>query len=91
MVQIVWTQGALEELGSICAYVRKFNPLAAEFLGLRLKALAETLKSSPDRGRPITLGRRQLSVVNPYLLRYLRDGNIIYIVEVRHSAREPNI
>lgn len=91
MVQVVWTQEALEELDAIHAYIDQFNPLAAELMALRLKKLAAGLKITPEMGRPISLGRRQLSVVRPYLMRYIREGDILYILEIRRSARAPNI
>jgi len=87
----IWTQGALEELDAIHAYIDQFNPLAAELMSIRLKQLAASLRTAPDRGRPISLGQRQLAVVKPYLMRYQRNGDTIYILEVRHSSREPNI
>lgn len=91
MVQVVWTQEALEELDAIHAYIDQFNPLAAELMALRLKKLAAALKITPEMGRPISLSRRQLSVVRPYLMRYIREGDILYVLEIRHSARAPNI
>ena len=91
MVQVIWTQEALEELDAIHAYIDQFNPLAAELMALRLKKLAASLKVTPAMGRPISLGRRQLSVVKPYLLRYIQEGDNLYILEIRHSARAPNI
>ncbi len=91
MVQVVWTQEALAELDAIHAYIDQFNPLAADLMALRLKKLAASLKVTPDMGHPISLGRRQLSVVKPYLMRYIRDGDTLHILEIRHSARAPNI
>lgn len=88
--QIIWTQGALDELDAIHAYIDQFNPLAAELMSLRLKALATSLRAAPDRGRPISLGRHQLAVLKPYLMRYLHENGTVYILEIRHSARAPN-
>lgn len=91
MVQVVWTQEALEELDAIHAYIDQFNPLAADLMALRLKNLAASLRTTPDMGRPISLGRRQLSVVKPYLMRYIREDDILYILEIQHCARAPNV
>jgi len=38
----------------------------------------------------ISHGRRELTIVWPYLLRYRVDGDRVIVLEVRHGAREPD-
>ena len=90
MVQVVWTRGAATELRTIRAYVAQFSPLAAQRLAARLLAAARSLEASPDRGRPISRGRRELAVIAPYLIRYARQEDRVVILEIRHGAREPD-
>jgi plasmid stabilization system protein ParE len=90
LVQVIWTRGAATELRAIRAYVAEFNPLAAQRLATRLVAMARSLESEPDRGRPISRGRREITVIRPYLLRYRREAGRVIILEIRHGAREPD-
>ena len=89
MVQVIWTQGALAELRAIRLYIAQFSPLAAQRFAQRLKNAANALGDMPDRGRPISRGRRELTIVPPYLIRYARHDDRVAILEIRHSAREP--
>lgn len=88
MVQVIWTRSAAIELQTIRGYIAQFSPLAAQRLAARLISAAHSLESSPDRGRLISRGRRELPVIRPYLIRYLREGDRVLILEIRHSARE---
>ena len=90
MVQVVWTRGAAIELQTIRSYIAQFSPLAAQRLAARLYGAARSLEASPDRGRLISRGRRGLTVIPPYLIRYVRDGERVIILEIRHAAREPD-
>jgi plasmid stabilization system protein ParE len=60
--------------------------LAAQRLGQRLLLAGDALETSPDRGRPITRGRRELTVIAPYLIRYRLRGDQVIVLEVRHGA-----
>jgi plasmid stabilization system protein ParE len=77
------------ELQAISAYVAQFSPLAAQRLAVRLISAARSLETAPDRGRPISRGRRELAVIRPYLIRYIRNGERLIILELRHAAQEP--
>ncbi len=90
LVQVVWTRGAASELRTIRAYVAQFSPLAAQRLAARLVSAARSLETSPDRGRPISQGRRELTIIPPYLIRYAHAGDRVVILEIRHGAREPD-
>ncbi len=90
MVRVDWTPGAAEELRAIRAYVAQFSPQAARRLSARLIAAARGLETYPDRGRQITRGRRELTIISPYLIRYIHTGDRVIILEVRHGARAPD-
>ncbi len=90
MVQVVWTRGAASDLRAIRAYVAQFSPLAAQRLASRLVSAARGLEMHQDRGRPISGGRRELTVIPPYLIRYMPAEDRVVILEIRHGAREPD-
>jgi plasmid stabilization system protein ParE len=90
VVQVVWTRGAASELRTIRAYVAQFSPLAAHRLAARLVSAARSLENAPDRGRPISRGRRELAIITPYLIRYANLSDRVVILEIRHGAREPD-
>ncbi|MEH0195982.1 type II toxin-antitoxin system RelE/ParE family toxin [Caulobacter sp. CCNWLY153] len=90
MVQVVWTRSAAADLRAIQAYVAEFKPLAAQRLAARLVSAARSLETTPDRGRTINRGRRELTVIPPYLIRYMVQTDRVVILEIRHGAREPD-
>jgi toxin ParE1/3/4 len=88
MVPVVWARSAAADLRTIRAYVAQFSPLAAQRLATRLVSAARSLETSPDRGRQISRGRRELAVIPPYLIRYVHEAERVVILEIRHGARE---
>ena len=89
MAQVVWTDRALADIDRAVIYVREYRPLAAQRLAQRLLAAGDSLASEPERGRPISLGRRELTIIPPYVIRYRTKGEMVLILEVRHGARRP--
>nr|WP_295111829.1 type II toxin-antitoxin system RelE/ParE family toxin [uncultured Caulobacter sp.] len=88
MAEVIWTDRAFADVEAIVAYVTsQSKPLAAQRLGQRLLALGESLRVHTDRGRPIARGRREITLITPYLLRYSIEGDRVFILEVRHAAR----
>ena len=63
VVQVVWTRGATSELRAIRAYIAEFSPLAAQRLAARLINAARSLEGMPDRGRALSRGRRELTLI----------------------------
>lgn len=88
MKKIVWTDEAVEHLEAIVTYVSVYDPAAAERLGRRLIELADSLAEFPDRGRAAGKGRREITTVWPYILRYRVEGDRVIILRIRHGARE---
>lgn len=69
-------------------YVEAFNPAAARRLGERLIEVADSLAEFPERGRDAGLGRREMTTVWPYVLRYRVEENRVVILRIRHGARD---
>lgn len=90
VAQVVWTRRALRNLEIIRAYISQFNPLAAQRMALRLLSAGQALEMQPDRGRRLSKGRRELTTIPPYLIRYRVDGELVAVLEIRHGARRPN-
>ncbi|PZQ62924.1 MAG: type II toxin-antitoxin system RelE/ParE family toxin [Sphingomonas taxi] len=90
MAEVVWTDQAIEQLDLIVAYVELFDGLAAERLRTRLFDVGSSLCDFPHRGRPVGDGRRELVTVPPYVLRYRTEGDLVFIIGVRHGARRPD-
>lgn len=88
MREIVWTEEATSHLEAILAYVSAFNPGAAIRLGERLIAVADSLAEFSERGRDAGEGRREMTGVWPYILRYRVEGDTVIILRIRHGARD---
>ena len=86
MYRIVWTDEAVGHLEAIVAYIAAFNPIAATRLGERLIAVADSLAEFPERGRDAGEGRREMTTVRPYVLRYRVEADRVIILRVRHTA-----
>jgi plasmid stabilization system protein ParE len=86
--RIVWTEEAVAHLEAIVDYVSVFDPAAAERVAQRLIELADSLEQFPHRGRDAGSGRREMTVVWPYVLRYRVEGDSVFILRIRHGARK---
>lgn len=90
MRRIIWTDEAVTNLDAIVSYVAVFNPAAAAKLAERLVALADSLAEFSYRGRDAGDGRREMTTVWPYILRYRVRDDAVVILRIRHGAREPD-
>ncbi|MFN3946138.1 MAG: type II toxin-antitoxin system RelE/ParE family toxin [Allosphingosinicella sp.] len=88
MRRIVWTEEAVANLEAIRDYVSAFNPAAASRLAQRLIELADRLSYFSDRGRDAGGGRREMTIVWPYILRYRVERDEVIILRIRHGAQE---
>ncbi|WP_174284982.1 type II toxin-antitoxin system RelE/ParE family toxin [Sphingomonas bacterium] len=89
MADVVWRRSAIDDLNRIIAYIRKFDPAAADDYRKRLTALGESLSSFPHRGRATSGRRREMVTIAPYILGYRVTGHRVSIESIRHSARQP--
>ena len=89
MRRVVWSDQALEQLEAITTYVRTDSAVAAARLEARMVEKADSLGMMPDRGRPISQGRRVIAVTPTYLLCYVVVREEVRILSVRHTARRP--
>jgi plasmid stabilization system protein ParE len=53
-----------------------------------LIAFADSLAEFPHRGRTAEDGRREMTIVRPYVLRYRVEGETVVILRIRHGARD---
>ena len=88
MRRIVWTEEAVGNLEAIVSYISAFNPEAARALAARLIEVADSLAEFSDRGRDAGEGRREMTIVQPYILRYRVTGDTVFILRIRHGARD---
>lgn len=88
MRRIVWTEEAISHLEAIVTYISAFNPAAAARLGERLIEVADSLAEYSERGRDVGDGRREMTTVWPYVLRYRVEAETVVILRIRHGARE---
>ena len=87
MAEVNWTAEALDQVYAIRAYIRKFDPVAAERVALRLFNAANSLAYFPNRGRPGPRGTRELAIVPPYVIRYRITGDVVSITTVKHGRQ----
>lgn len=88
MRKIIWTDEAVANLDAIVTYIAEFNPAAARRLAARLIELADGLAEFSERGRDVGFGRREMTIIRPYILRYRVDPDRVLILRIRHSARQ---
>lgn len=87
-MRIVWTDDAVGNVEAIVTYVSVFNAAAATNLAARFFAVADSLSEFPHRGRDVGDGRREMTTVWPYILRYRVVDETVIILRVRHGARD---
>ena len=90
MRQIRWTRRALGHFDAIAAYIRDYNPAAAERVTARIRTRIATLGERPFLGRPgrientreLFIGRYQYTVV------YRVTETTIIVLAVFHTAQD---
>jgi len=90
MADVIWRNEALDDLDGIIVYIGQFDPDAADGIGDKLFTLGESLADFPRRGRPAADGTREMVTVPPFVLRYEVDGERVFILPIRHGARQPS-
>jgi plasmid stabilization system protein ParE len=90
-MKVRYTLRARTELEEIYAYLDDKNPVAARsvkaFIEQRIDWLAEFPFMAPATDEP---GVYELTIVRyPYKVYYQLEGESVWIVHIRHTAREP--
>ena len=89
---VIYSEAALADLEQITAFIAADNAEVAERFANRLVDLAESLRSMPERGRPVKKWSAvRVLVLAPYLIfyRFERVGNTVEILRFWHGARDP--
>jgi len=89
---VIYSEATLADLEQITAFIAADNAEVAQRFANRLVDLAESLRSLPERGRPVKKwpGVRVI-VLAPYLIfyRFERPANRVEILRFWHGARDP--
>lgn len=88
MKPVIWTVRAVDDVTAIRAYIEQFSPLASLRFAARLINAANGLCDQPERGRRISGGRRELTIITPYLIQYRVLEDRVEVLAIRHGARE---
>ena len=87
MAEVVLSREALANLDLIIAYIKQFDPAAAQKFAVALIEAAKCLETFPARGRPASNGARELPIVPPYVIRYDLEGDRVTILGIRHGRQ----
>jgi toxin ParE1/3/4 len=85
--EVIWTDEARANLSGVHAYIAQFSPLNAQRFTAKLIDAVESLAQHPHRGRSAGGGRRDLTVIWPYIVRYRVTVDAVIILRIRHGAR----
>jgi plasmid stabilization system protein ParE len=91
MVEIVWTEAALNDLDAIADYIALDKPVAAREFVQRVFTHVEQLATHPNSGsKPVELpGSRYRQIVEPPCrVVYRYDSGVIYIVYVMRGESQ---
>jgi plasmid stabilization system protein ParE len=89
-IRVVWSPTALREVARIFDYLVRFNPAAARKVANALMVAGESLRSTPNRGRPVpNTTMRELITAYPYIIRDRVTPKEVRVLRVRHTSRRP--
>jgi toxin ParE1/3/4 len=86
-LQVRWTKRALSNLDGIVQFIAKDKPQAAHKLAQAIRARTEALQTTPNLGREVMPGLRELVVHQHYLITYRIKSGKVEILQVWHTAR----
>jgi plasmid stabilization system protein ParE len=86
VAKVIWQPQAISDIRHIARYINDHDPRAARDISARLFDLGESLATFPRRGRPKG-GEREMTSVPPYILRYVVRNDAVFILSIRHGAR----
>ena len=91
-MQVVFRQQAIDDLAAIAAYISRESPAGADKVIQKIhRTIFKTLANFPSGGRlDRATGAREFPVAGlPYLVIFLASEDLLYIVAVFHTSREP--
>jgi toxin ParE1/3/4 len=92
MGKVVWSDGALADLGIILRYIARDNPAAAQRLGQNILEVTKLLSTFPKMGRVYSKSKRKSRCIphKSYLIFYNEDEGrrTIEILRILHGARD---
>jgi toxin ParE1/3/4 len=92
--RVLWTETAVRDLENLVGYIAADAPINAGKVLARLKSKAESLKTTPERGRLVPeLVQHGLPVwreliVRPYRILYRIDARTVCVLAVVDSRRD---
>lgn len=87
--QVRWTAPAADDLQQITQYIREDNPTAARAVAKTIFDAANSLETSPFRGRSgrVPSTRELILPSLPYIIVYEVTDPAIHILHIYHGAR----
>ena len=90
-MRVRYTLRARNDLDGICTYIDERSPSAArsikELIERRIASLGDFPFMAPETDEP---GIRELTILQyPYKVYYEVEGDEVWIVHIRHTARRP--
>jgi len=90
MVEVRWTDQAIEDLDAICQFIARDAPRAADALAERVKRSIERLSEFPSSGRVVPeRGQSDIRevIVQHYRVIYRVKSELVEILTVFHGSR----
>ncbi|MBF0244835.1 MAG: type II toxin-antitoxin system RelE/ParE family toxin [Planctomycetes bacterium] len=90
MVEVIWTEPAVQDLEGVAEYIVLEKPLAANHLVAEVLSKVENLRAHPRMGKcPQELPASQYRelTVPPCRIFYRQEKNIVYILHVMRGER----
>jgi len=93
-ISIEWRKEASIHFNELLEYLYKESEAAASIVGNAILDEIENLASHPkahplDRFKKQNDGNYRACIVYSYRISYYIDENVIYVLRVRHTSREP--
>ena len=86
-----YSRRAQNDLASILRYIEERSPRGADKVKVAIKRTVETIGQNPNLGHPTGRDGTRGSPVGryPYLVYWTVETNEVWIVHIRHAARQP--
>ena len=93
-IRVEWNREASLHYHDLLEYLYNESETAAAIVGNAILDEIEKLATHPtaqplDRFKKNNDGNYRACIVYSYRISYYADGNIIYILRIRHTSREP--